>query len=93
MAINEKCFIDFNLNLMTTFIVVYRECSVSRAALCLGVKQPAVSNSLAQLRLHFRDRLFLRAEHGVRPTAKAIKIATALIPAMNRIELLLVANR
>jgi len=93
MTINEKCFVGFNLNLMTTFVVIYRECNLSRAALCLGVKQPAVSNSLARLRTHFRDPLFLREGRGVRPTAKAIKIASALLPAMNRIELLLVGNR
>lgn len=92
MIINEKCFMAFNLNLMTTFMVLYRECNVSRAAQCLGVKQPAVSNSLGRLRRHFRDPLFLRAANGVRPTPKAITIAHVLMPAMNRIEMLLVGD-
>lgn len=89
MTINEQCFDDFDLNSIVTFLVVFRELNVSKTALRLKVSQPAVSNSLARLRLRFNDPLFLRAGRGVRPTPKAIEIAEALTPAIRVIETVL----
>jgi len=71
---------------MVTFMVLYRELNVTRAALLLKVGQPAVSGSLARLRLHFGDPLFLRTGRGVRPTCRAIEIAENLSPALSCIE-------
>ncbi|MCU1760182.1 LysR family transcriptional regulator [Pseudomonas sp. 14P_8.1_Bac3] len=92
MAINEENFHDVDLNLMVTFLVLYRELSVTRAATLMKVGQPAVSGSLARLRTHFDDPLFLRTGRGVRPTNKAIEIAESLLPALSRIETVLTSN-
>lgn len=86
MVINEQHFVSFDLNLVVTFLVLFRECNVSRTAEFLNVRQPAVSGSLARLRRRFDDPLFLRTGRGMRPTAKAMQIAEALLPAMGLIE-------
>ncbi len=83
---NEQNFLNFDLNLMVTFLVLFRECSVSASAKYLQVRQPAVSGSLARLRLRFDDPLFVRLGKGMRPTPKALAIAEALLPPMSCIE-------
>lgn len=93
MTINEKIFHDVDLNLMVTFLVLYRERSVSRAAILMKVGQPAVSGSLARLRSHFDDPLFLRTGRGVRPTGKAVEIAENLMPAFSCIEAVITGRR
>lgn len=85
MLINEKKFRDVDLNLLVTFMVLFREESVSKAATYLSVTQPAVSGSLARLRERFDDPLFLRTGKGVRPTKKAKEIAEVLVPVMSDI--------
>ncbi|MFJ3468790.1 LysR family transcriptional regulator [Pseudomonas sp. NPDC090201] len=90
MTINEQNFLNIDLNLMLMFSVLYRERSVTHTAKCLEVGQPAISNSLAKLRLLFNDPLFLRCGRKMRPTALADSIATVLIPALSVIEALLI---
>ncbi|MCD7081227.1 LysR family transcriptional regulator [Pseudomonas sp. MAFF 311095] len=60
MDSNEQLLLKADLQSLMTFLVVYRERNVSRAAACLGVKQPAVSNTLSKLRKRFNDELFIR---------------------------------
>ena len=67
-----------DLNLLRLFDAVYRLRSVSRAALALGLSQPAASQGLTRLRLQLRDALFVRAGGGVRPTPRAERLATAV---------------
>lgn len=90
MTINEQRFIGINLNLIVIFSVLYRERSVTHTAACLGVTQPAISNALAKLRLHFGDPLFLRSGRKMSPTLHAQAVAAILIPALSGIEALLV---
>lgn len=45
--------------------------SISRTAEEVGLSQPSVSVRLAKLRRHFKDSLFVRTSHGMRPTARA----------------------
>jgi len=85
MIINEKRFRGVDLNLLVTFVVLFREQSVSNAAKHLLVSQPAVSGSLARLRERFDDPLFLRTGKGVRPNRKAKEIAEVLLPALSSI--------
>lgn len=80
--IDECKFAGIDLNLLVIFMVLFRELNVSRTAELLHVRQPAVSGSLARLRQLFDDPLFVRTGRGVRPTAKAIEISNALLPAM-----------
>jgi len=93
MSINEKHFANIDLNLLVTFLIVFREGSVSKAADYLNVRQPAVSGSLARLRQRFDDPLFIRRGRGVQPTHKAVEIAEALLPAMCLIESVITGKR
>lgn len=56
---------------------------MSRAAVCMHIKQPAVSGSLVRLRALLDDPLFVRAgRNGMRPTEKATRLVEALLPLM-----------
>ncbi|MFJ3486487.1 LysR family transcriptional regulator [Pseudomonas sp. NPDC090202] len=91
MCVDERVFSDIDLNSLLTLLVVYRERCVTRAAVCLQVKQPAVSNTLAKLRSQFGDPLFIRHCRGVTPTPKAVEIVERLGPAFGQIESILSA--
>ncbi|WP_020656296.1 LysR family transcriptional regulator [Massilia niastensis] len=52
-----------------------RERSLTRTAAQLGMTQPTVSRTLARLRLHFGDPLFVRAGQRMEPTARALELA------------------
>jgi DNA-binding transcriptional LysR family regulator len=60
-----------NLNLLAAFEALFEEQSVTGAARRSGVTQPAMSNTLAQLRQLFDDPLFLRQRTGLMPTPRA----------------------
>ena len=64
-----------NLNLLVAFDALVEEHSVTRAARRVGVTQPALSASLAQLRTLFEDPLFRRTSHGLEPTPRALELA------------------
>lgn len=66
---------QIDLNLFLVFDMLLRTGSVSRSAAMLGVSQSAVSQSLAKLREHFRDELFLKTSTGVAPTSTALALA------------------
>lgn len=72
-----------DLNLLQTFHAVHRARNVSRAAERLGVSQPTVSHGLRRLRLLYRDPLFVRAQGGMVPTAKADRLAKAVEHALH----------
>lgn len=89
MPIEERIFHKFDLNSLVTFLVVYQERGVSKAAKSLNVTQPAVSNVLSKLRTKFDDPLFIPCGRMVRPTLKADSIALALGPAMMTLQALI----
>jgi DNA-binding transcriptional LysR family regulator len=89
MAINAQLLHGIDLNSLLTFLLVYHEHSVSRAAVRLNVSQPAVSNTLAKLRIYFSDPLFIRDARTLVPTHRARNIADELTPAFMRIQLAL----
>lgn len=68
--------LDFNL--ATTFLALWEERSVSRAAKRLSLSQSAVSASLARLREAADDPLFVRTRAGMQPTLRAIAMAEPL---------------
>ncbi|WCD77886.1 LysR family transcriptional regulator [Pseudomonas sp. TUM22785] len=82
MAFDEQLLRKFDLNALVTFMVVYRERSVSRAACKLNVTQPAVSNSLRKLRSRFGDPLFIPHCRYIQPTPLATRIAETLEPVL-----------
>lgn len=65
--------LDFNLAI--TFLAIWQERSVSRAARRLSLSQSAVSAALARLRRATNDELFLRVHGGVEPTPRAVAMA------------------
>ncbi|WP_111496236.1 MULTISPECIES: LysR family transcriptional regulator [Marinobacter] len=79
--------LDFNL--LKTFDVLIDELSVTRAAERLALTQPAVSGMLTRLRQSFDDPLFVRAQHGVVPTTRALELAQPIKAVLSDIEKLL----
>ncbi|WP_084137769.1 LysR family transcriptional regulator [Moraxella caprae] len=63
-----------DLNLLKAFVVLLDECNVSRSAQRLSVTQPAMSGILNRLRISFNDPLFVRVQHGMQPTDRAIEL-------------------
>jgi DNA-binding transcriptional LysR family regulator len=63
---------------LTIIDELYRTRSVSQTAENIGLNQPAVSMSLARLRRHFNDPLFVNTSHGMEPTAHATEIIAGL---------------
>lgn len=64
--------LDFNL--LKAFVVLLDECNVSRAAKRLSISQPAMSGILNRLRESFNDPLFVRVQHGMQPTERALQL-------------------
>ncbi|QNP61908.1 LysR family transcriptional regulator [Streptomyces genisteinicus] len=63
------------LDLLATFVEIYRCGSLSAAAERLGLTQPAVSGQLARLEEELGETLFVRSRHGAAPTARAADLA------------------
>ncbi len=63
---------------LRTFVEVYRQSSLGRAAEVLGLTQPAVSNHIASLETQIGRPLFVRHARGVRPTDVADDLAAQL---------------
>ncbi|MXO67053.1 LysR family transcriptional regulator [Altericroceibacterium endophyticum] len=62
---------SLDLNLLKALVVLLHTKSVTGAARKLGVSQPAVSRSLAQLRNLFQDQLLFRTNRGMELTRRA----------------------
>ncbi len=69
---------SIDLNLLVTLDVLLGEESVTVAARRLRLSQSAVSRSLAKLRELFDDELFVRTGAGMRPTRRALELASPL---------------
>ncbi|MFF3417516.1 LysR family transcriptional regulator [Streptomyces sp. NPDC002698] len=63
------------LDLLATFLEIYRTGSLSAAAARLGVSQPAVTGQLARLEEQLGEPLFVRSSKGARPTPRAAVLA------------------
>ncbi|MDM0048817.1 LysR family transcriptional regulator [Variovorax sp. J22R115] len=74
-----------DLKLLAVFDEVYKTRSVSRAGENLGVAQSSISISLARLRRHFGDPLFVRTSEGMQPTPHATSLVA---PVRQALELL-----
>jgi len=58
--------------------VLLREQSLTRSALVLNTTQPALSKTLARLRIYFDDPLFIRVSLSMEPTPKALSLAAPI---------------
>ena len=74
------------LELLQTLHAVHATRNVSRAAERLGVSQPTVSHALRRLRLIYADPLFVRAQGGMVPTARAERLAKAVEHALDLLD-------
>ena len=70
-----------DLNLLKAFDALLQERNVTKAAQRLSVTQPAMSAMLNRLRDSFGDPLFVRVQHGIEPTVRAL----ALMPSVKTI--------
>ncbi|MCW7539456.1 LysR substrate-binding domain-containing protein [Aquabacterium sp. A7-Y] len=84
--IRERDFRGMDLNLLVTLLVLLREKSVSKAAACLHLGQPAISGALSRLRALFKDELLVRSQGGMQPTPRALELQAALAPALELIQ-------
>ena len=69
---------NIDLKLLAIVSELDRTRSVSATAENLSLSQSAVSMSLAKLRRHFNDPLFVRTSTGMEPTPHAVELITLL---------------
>ena len=75
-----------DLNKLVVFVAVHRARSASAAARMLGVTQPAISNTLSDLRTFFGDELFVRRGNRLHATTQANAIAALLERSLHLLE-------
>ncbi|TQL17580.1 DNA-binding transcriptional LysR family regulator [Zymomonas mobilis] len=68
----------FDFNLIITFLALWHERSVTKAATRLSLSQSAVSAALSRLRQAAGDVLFVRTRQGMEPTQRAIDMVESL---------------
>ncbi len=77
---------SIDLNLLVVFDALAKENHATRAAVRIGLTQPAISHALNRLRALFDDPLFVRSPHGMTPTPAAQKIAPAVHSILEQLE-------
>ncbi len=82
-----------DLNLFIVFDAIYTEGNLTRAANVLNLTQPAVSHSLARLRDHFGDPLFVRQSNKMLPTAVAKNVISDVREALHQLQVALQQSR
>ncbi|MFD2229170.1 LysR family transcriptional regulator [Alkalimarinus sediminis] len=82
-----------DLNLFIVFDAIYTEGNLTRAANVLNLTQPAVSHSLARLRDHFDDPLFVRQSNKMLPTAVAKNVISDVREALHQLQVALQQSR
>jgi DNA-binding transcriptional LysR family regulator len=75
-----------DLNLLVVLHMLLQTRSVTKAAERLGMSQPAVSRSLAKLRLLLNDRLMVKDAQGMSPTRRAEAMSEPLARLLGGIE-------
>ena len=79
-------FHGIDLNLLVAFDALMSERNVTRAAIQVGISQPAMSAALSRLRTLLGDPLFQRSADGLLPTARARELAAPIAQALQQIE-------
>ena len=88
MVIDYTNLANVDLNLLVAFDALATERSVTRAAARIGVRQSAMSHTLARLRTLFADELFTRAPDGIRPTPRALALLEPIQAVLGQIQAL-----
>lgn len=73
-AVSLKNLRSLDLNLLVALDALLAERHVTRAAIRIGLSQPAMSNALARLREIFDDDLLVRTPRGMEPTHRALDL-------------------
>lgn len=81
-----------DLHHLRLLVLLMRELSVTRAARIMQRGQPALSHSLAQLRSHFADELFVRNGRVLEPTSRAVALYQAIGGPLEALERALIAG-
>ncbi|MFW1378433.1 LysR family transcriptional regulator, partial [Vibrio parahaemolyticus] len=84
--LNEKSFIDKDLNLLILLVTLYDEQSTSKTAERLFVTQSAISKGLRKLREQLNDPLFVRSRDGFVPTEKCSDLVSKIGPLLTELE-------
>ncbi|MFF9580487.1 LysR family transcriptional regulator [Streptomyces achromogenes] len=74
-----------DLDLLATFLEIYRRGSLTAAAAALGVSQPAASGQLARLESQLDSVLFERSRRGAVPTPRAHELARHIASPMDQL--------
>ncbi len=74
-----------DLDLLATFLEIYRGGSLTAAATRRGLTQPAVSGQLARLENSVGEPLFVRGARGVTPTPRAEELARRVGPHLDHL--------
>lgn len=77
---------NIDLRLLTIITELHRTRSVSQTAENLALSQSTVSMTLARLRKHFNDPLFVRTSSGMEPTPHAVQLIDLLSHAESLLE-------
>ena len=72
-----------DLDLLRCFAMLHHERHLSRAALRVGLSQPAMSRALGRLRDAFDDPLFVRTPRGMLPTSRADVLAPQILAVLD----------
>jgi DNA-binding transcriptional LysR family regulator len=79
---------ELDLHHLRVLDALLREHSLTRAAKALNLSQPALSKTLARLRRHFADPLFVRVALRMEPTPKALKLQEPVRAILDRMQAL-----
>ena len=83
---NKNNITSIDLNLLSVFVLLMQDRSVTAVARRLSLGQPAVSHALARLRSLLDDPLFVRAGRLMDPTPRAVALHREIAPALETIE-------
>lgn len=83
MPINLR---TLDLNLLVALDALLQELHVTRAALRVGLSQPAMSSALGRLRQLFKDELLVRTASGMQATPRALELVEPTRQIIRQIE-------
>lgn len=84
---------DIDLNLFKIFQVIYKQRSISKAAIELNVSQPTISKALNKLREILDDPLFVFTSKEMQPTEFSQKIFSSITNGLDLLENTIHENR
>jgi DNA-binding transcriptional LysR family regulator len=83
---------SLDLNLLVALDALLKEANVSRAAMRIGLSQPAASHALQRLRGLIGDPLLVRIDARMEPTPRALGLRAPLAQALDQVRSLFVSD-